>query len=297
MAVEILDVDHLAISAIITVGLQLVFFVIAASFHLDKLTDFAGGANFIILALTVFILAQTYSPRQCLVTGLVCLWGLRLSAFLLFRIIKIGRDERFQEVGKNIARFAIFWTFQAVWVYTVSLPVIFVNSPRKAEPLTDATMTRLDMAGTIVFVIGFLCEAMADAQKYSYRQNTSNAGHWCDVGLWKYSRHPNYFGEITLWWGIFLIATNVLRGAEWVAVLSPLFITAIILFLSGVPLLENSADIRYGCMEEYQHYKRTTSPLLPLPPGLYREVPSCFKCLICFEFPIYTNSKAIATSI
>ncbi|KAH8018349.1 hypothetical protein HPB51_003305 [Rhipicephalus microplus] len=142
---------------------------------------------------------------------------------------------------------------QAVWVYTVSLPVIFVNSPRKAEPLTDATMTRLDMAGTIVFVIGFLCEAMADAQKYSYRQNTSNARHWCDV--------------------------------------------AIILFLSGVPLLENSADIRYGCMEEYQRYKRTTSPLVPMPPGLYREVPSCFKCLICFEFPIYTNSKAIATSI
>ncbi|KAK8772120.1 hypothetical protein V5799_024634 [Amblyomma americanum] len=269
---------------------------------------------------------QTYSPRQCLVTGLVCLWGVRLSTFLLFRIIKIGRDERFQEVGKNVVRFAVFWTFQAVWVYTVSLPVIFVNSPRKAEPLTDATMTRLDMAGTIVFVIGFLCEAMADAQKYTYRQNTSNARHWCDVvsagvatglglamaisldgraghsaseeeGLWKYSRHPNYFGEITLWWGIFLIATNVLKGAEWVAVLSPLFITTIILFLSGVPLLENSADIRYGCMEEYQRYKRSTSPLLPLPPGLYREVPSCFKCLICFEFPIYTNSKAIATSI
>ncbi|XP_075559302.1 uncharacterized protein LOC142590758 isoform X2 [Dermacentor variabilis] len=271
MAVEIFDADHLAISAIVTVGLQFIFFVIAATFHFDKLTDFAGGANFIILALTVFVLSQTYSPRQCLTTGLVCLWGVRLSTFLLFRIIKIGRDERFQEASKNIVRFAIFWTFQAVWVYTVSLPVIFVNSPRKAEPLTDATMTRLDMAGTIVFVIGFLCEAMADAQKYSYRQNTSNARHWCDVGLWKYSRHPNYFGEITLWWGIFLISTNVLRGAEWVAVLSPLFITAIILFLSGVPLLENSADIRYGCMEEYQRYKRTTSPLVPLPPGLYRE--------------------------
>lgn len=297
MAVEILDTDHLAISAIVTVLLQLIFFVIAASFRLDKLTDFAGGANFIILALTVFVLAQTFSTRQCLITGLVCLWGVRLSAFLLFRIIKIGRDQRFQEAGKNIARFAVFWTFQAVWVYTVSLPVILVNSPRKAEPLTAPTMTRLDTAGTIVFFMGFLCEAMADAQKYSYRQNTSNARHWCDTGLWRYSRHPNYFGEITLWWGIFLISTNVLRGAEWVAVLSPLFISAIILFLSGVPLLENSADIRYGSMEEYQRYKRATSPLLPLPPGLYKEVPTCFKCLICFEFPIYTNSKAIATSI
>ncbi|EEC08344.1 hypothetical protein IscW_ISCW019149 [Ixodes scapularis] len=152
----------------------------------------------------------------------------------------------------------------AVWVYTVSLPVIFVNSPRKAEPLTVSTMTRLDMAGTIIFFIGFACEAMADVQKYSYRQNTSNARHWCNVGLWRYSRHPNYFGEITLWWGIFLISTNVLCGAD---------------------------------MEEYQRYKRTTSPLLPLPPSIYEEVPNCFKCLICFEFPIYTNSKAIATSI
>lgn len=297
MAVDVLDTDHLAISAIITVALQLTFFVIASSFHFDKLTDFAGGTNFIILAVTVFLLAQTYSTRQCLVTGLVCLWGVRLSGFLLFRIIKIGRDKRFQETGKNIARFAIFWTFQAVWVYTVSLPVIFVNSPRKAEPLTSPTMTRLDTAGTAIFAIGFLCEALADVQKYDYRQKTDNARHWCDVGLWKYSRHPNYFGEITLWWGIFIISINVLDGAEWVAVLSPLFISAIILFLSGVPLLENSADIRYGCMEEYQRYKRTTSPLVPLPPSLYEEVPNCFKCLICFEFPIYTNTKAIATSI
>jgi len=278
------DIYNLSICAIVTVGMQLSFFLVACTCKFDKVTDFAGGTNFVVLAVLTLVLGGTFHWRQILVTSLVVTWGLRLSGYLLYRIIKIGEDDRFDDKRSNPVRFAMFWIFQAVWVFTVSLPVIFINAPRSAVYLS---VTPMDIVGTILFVTGLLCEAVSDQQKFSFRNNPENRGMWCQVGLWKVSRHPNYFGEILVWVGIFIISTSICVSVEWVGVLSPVFTASILLFLSGIPLLEQKSDQRHKMKEGYLEFKEKTSPLVPLPTSLYRILPAFIKCFFCCEFPLY----------
>ncbi|CAM1311503.1 Uncharacterised protein g5712 [Pycnogonum litorale] len=282
MAVDLFDPDHLLISAIVTLAMQLLFFIIAATCKFDKVSDLARGTNFIVIALLTFLLAETYTVRQCLVTGMVTLWGLRLSAFLFYRILKIGTDNRFDDRRDNLLKFAIFWTFQAVWAFTVSLPVIFVNSPLKDSEEFPAAMNALDIIGTIFFSVGFLIESVADIQKYNFKMDSANRGQWCDVGLWKLSRHPNYFGEIMVWWSIFAISCSVLEGPEWSAVLGPVLITCILLFCR-----EKAANEKYSGDDEYKAYKEQTSVLILVPPSLFKCLPRMLKLVFCCEFQLY----------
>jgi len=285
----VLDANNLAICAIVTVGMQLFFFAIAAFFKFDKVTDLAGGLNFVVVALLSFCAGGTYKSRQIMITVLVCVWGLRLSGYLFFRILKIGTDSRFDGRRENLLSFAAFWVIQAFWVYIVSLPVMFINSPTGADRAVNLLAS--DWVGLAMFLYGFLCEVVADAQKFAFRNSPSNRGKWCDVGVWSWSRHPNYCGEILLWWGVFVIGIGSYRDWQWVGVLSPVFTTLILLFVSGIPLLEKQADKKFCGNSEYFVYKDCTSVLILIPPRWYKPIPVCLKRSVFLDFPMYNPPR------
>merc|ERR1712051_452398 len=162
------DINNLAICAIVTVAMQFSFFLVACTCKFDKVTDFAGGTNFVALAVLTLLLSNTFTWRQILATSLVVTWGLRLSGYLLYRIIKIGEDDRFDDKRSNPLRFLIFWVLQAVWVMVVSLPVIFINAP---TPTPHLNYTPMDIIGTILFSTGLLIETISDFQKFNFRNN------------------------------------------------------------------------------------------------------------------------------
>ncbi|XP_043698771.1 uncharacterized protein LOC122649610 isoform X8 [Telopea speciosissima] len=186
----VLDSHFLALTAIITVGYQLFFFVVTALLKFDKVTDFAGSTNFVILAILTLVLKGTWHLRQVILTLLTVIWGLRLALFLLMRILQWGEDRRFDEMRSKLWRLAVFWALQAVWVWTVSLPVTVVNASDR-----NPSLQAEDIIGWIMWSIGFTVEATADHQKLLFKNSLNNKGKWCNVGLWRFSRHPNYFGE------------------------------------------------------------------------------------------------------
>jgi steroid 5-alpha reductase family enzyme len=201
------------------------------------------------------------------------------------RILQWGEDRRFDDMRENIGKLVVFWIFQAVWVWTVSLPVTFVNASNGGRLFQPA-----DVIGWTMWVAGFLIEATADQQKLSFKKCPENKGKWCDVGVWKYSRHPNYFGEMLLWWGLYVASLPVLKGLEYLVIIGPVFLTLLLLFVSGIPLLEESADKKYGNLGAYRHYKKTTSPLILLPRGVYGYLPIWCKSVFLFEFPLYSRN-------
>ena len=196
--VTVLDNYYLAITLLITIAYQLIGFAFAFSFKFDKLTDFMGGTNFAWLAILTLALSGTTNVRQIVASVFLILWAFRLSGFLLFRILKTGKDDRFDDKRDKFWPFLGFWVFQMLWVWTVSLPVTILNSPNVLQYPQPEFGKATDIVGIIIYVIAFGMEAVSDVQKYRFKQSEAGTqpGAFCNVGLFKISRHPNYFGEI-----------------------------------------------------------------------------------------------------
>lgn len=172
------------------------------------------------------------------------LWGVRLAGYLLYRIIKIGTDKRFDAVRENPLKFLVFWIFQILWVYIVSFTVIFINSPTSPRPDFDDILPQdiTVIIGALIFIFGLALETISEQVKFQFRNNPANKGKICNVGPWKFSRHPNYFGELCVWWGVFIISTSILETWKWVAIISPLYITFLLVFVTGVPPIERISN-------------------------------------------------------
>jgi steroid 5-alpha reductase family enzyme len=248
------------LSFVIALALNGAFFAVAAARRTDVVTDLSYSLTFALLAI-VLPFTGGREPVQLVASLLVLVWAVRLGGYLFRRILRMKVDHRFDGMRDEPLRFARFWLLQAISVAVIMLPVSYLLD-RNEAPAFGAWA----VVGAVVWLVGLLIEAAADAQKPAFKAKDANCGRFITTGLWRYSRHPNYFGEILVWWGLFVYAVPFLDGAAWAVVLGPVFITVLLLFVSGIPLLERSADEKHGDDPAYREYKRRTSILVPLPP-------------------------------
>ena len=248
------------VSFVVSLVVNAAFFVIAAIRKTDVVTDLSYSLSFAVLAL-VLPFSGASEPVQLVASLLVLVWAARLGIYLFRRILLIKVDHRFDQMRDKPLRFARFWLLQAITVAVVMLPVSYLLGSGDPPGLGPWMI-----AGAALWLIGLVIEAVSDAQKSAFKAKRTEGERFITSGLWKYSRHPNYFGEILVWWGLFAYAVPFLQGAAFLVVIGPVFITLLLLFVSGIPLLEQSADAKFGDDPAYQEYKRRTSILVPLPP-------------------------------
>ena len=223
--------------------------------------DITGTFTYLSILIFAFIYSDVLSnPRALLLTLLPTIWTLRLGLFLFKRIQKSGKDSRFDEIKTNFFRFLTSWTLQGLWAFiTICAALAVITSTEQVNLGIYAVM------GVIIWFFGFSVEVIADRQKTKFKEDPANEGKFISSGLWAHSRHPNYFGEITLWIGIFIICIPVLKGTQWITILSPIFVFLLLKYVSGIRLLEIKADKKWGNQKDYQEYKENTSELLLLP--------------------------------
>lgn len=229
--------------------------------HTEKFFDLTGAFTYITVMIAALVLSQELDARAWLVAGMVIVWASRLGTFLFRRIHKAGRDGRFDEMKYDFLQFLMTWTIQGLWVsMTASAAVAIVTAADRVE---------FGVAGTIglsVWLVGFLIEVLADWQKSKFKDDTANSGRFITTGLWSWSQHPNYFGEIVLWMGVAVMSVPVLSGWRWFVLISPIFVFVLLTKISGIPILRRRADERWGNDPEYKAYLERTSKLIPLPP-------------------------------
>lgn len=245
---------------LITLWVYMTFwFLMSVEQGRNDIADVAWGLGFVVMAWVSFVITGQSGIRAVLVNSLVTIWGLRLAWFIHRRNSGKPEDYRYRKWREDWGKWFYFRSYmqvfmlQGIFLFMISLPVIFVNES------TDTPPGLVDLAGIMVWLTGFFFEVVGDAQLSRFRRNPANKGKLIQTGLWKYTRHPNYFGEVTQWWGIwvFTIATDkALMG-----LIGPATITLLILFVSGVPLLEKKYDGR----PDWEEYKRKTSRFFPMP--------------------------------
>jgi steroid 5-alpha reductase family enzyme len=242
-------------------GINWVAFVHSWLAKTEKYYDLTGTATYLSVVLLALVLVGRYDARSLLLVGLVAVWTLRLGVFLFRRILASGSDSRFEEILTNPAQLFMTWTLQGLWV---SLTLAAALAAITTEVAIDLGWWWIP--GTILWVAGMTFEVTADAQKSAFKADPANEGAYISTGVWAWSRHPNYFGEMTLWVGIALISVPVLQGWSYVALVSPVFVYVLLRYISGVPLLERKARRRWGDDPQWRAYQRDTPLLFPRPP-------------------------------
>ncbi len=237
-------------------------FIPSFAFHTEKYFDLTGSLTYITVTVGALVLSDDLDTRAWVAGILVIVWAVRLGTFLFRRISKDGTDGRFDRMKFDLWQFLMTWTIQGLWVsLTAAAALIIITSEERSD------FGVLGVIGLPVWLVGFTIEVIADDQKRRFRAEPANAGTFITTGLWSWSRHPNYFGEMVLWTGMAVMAVPVLSGWRWVALVSPVFVVVLLTWISGIPLLRRRAEKRWGSDPAYRDYVARTSLLIPRPPS------------------------------
>ncbi|QAA33335.1 DUF1295 domain-containing protein [Clostridium manihotivorum] len=245
-------------SALILLCYFVIFFIIGQIVNNNSIVDIAWGLGFVIVAMSTYFIKSDMSIRSTLLTCIITIWGVRLSLYIGKRNIGKGEDYRYVNMrkrwGTTLPRLKAFlnvYVLQGVLLYIIAQPILIVNYN------VNTDLKLLDYLGLTVWIIGFLFEAIGDHQLRKFKLDPKNKGKIMKYGLWKYTRHPNYFGEATMWWGILLIALS--SKLNLLIIISPTIMTLLLLFVSGVPLLEK----KYKDNSEFIEYAKITNKFIP----------------------------------
>jgi steroid 5-alpha reductase family enzyme len=263
---SVLGIPIFALSVGLAFVIQWLVFIPSYLLQNESFFDLTGSITYISVTAIAVLLSPAVDGRSILLLILVVVWAVRLGTFLFRRIRKAGKDARFDEIKPSFIRFLLTWTIQGLWVtFTLAAALAAITTTTRKE------LGLFALVGALVWLLGFAFEVTADTQKSRFRADPANKGRFIQTGLWAWSRHPNYFGEIVLWIGVAIIALPVLRGWQWVTLISPIFVALLITRISGVPMLEKRADEKWGGQEDYEAYKERTPVLIPRPPSSARE--------------------------
>ena len=223
--------------------------------------DLTGSITYLSVVVVALAFGDDLDARAVIVGLMVMVWAVRLGSFLFRRIRRDGRDGRFDTIKTDSLRFFMTWSLQGLWVLltTAAALAVITGSERRS-------IGWVGIVGLAGWIAGVGIEVAADQQKSAFKRDPSNAGRFISSGLWAWSRHPNYFGEIVLWTGIAIIAVPVLSGWQWVTLISPVFVALLLTRVSGIPMLEARAEERWGNEEEFQTYTKNTPALILRPP-------------------------------
>ncbi len=256
------DTSLFALLVALAFIIQWIAFVPAYLRQTEHFYDLTGSLTFITLSVLALAFADDLDMRAGLIGGLTIIWALRLGTFLTLRIRRSGFDQRFRSIKPVLPVFFMTWTLQGLWV-TMSLAPGLVAMTSAKQVSADVFLA----VGACLWLIGFVVQVVADEQKRKFRLNADNQDKFITSGLWAWSQHPNYFGEILLWTGIAVIAFPVLEGWQHVTLISPVFVWLLLTRISGARMLDTSAQKKWGDDAAYQAYMSKTPKLIPWPPG------------------------------
>ena len=238
--------------------IQIIFFIPSFILKTEKLYDLIGSTTYIIVITIAYLSVNTKTVTDTILFIFVVLWGTRLGTYLFRRIQRDSEDVRFEKAKRNFFWFLQYWMGQALWVSITSCAAVI--SILNTEP---NTLGINGIIGILIWLIGFSFEVIADFQKNNFKKAENTNEKFISDGLWSISRHPNYFGEITLWIGIYIISYTSFSGYEYLSIVSPIFVYILLTRMSGINMLEKIADERYGNINSYIEYKNNTPILIP----------------------------------